>query len=121
MSPEEKTYKAKISSFHNYGDSASAVTIAKEYVAVIRQKYGVRNMEMSKAYYSLGHAFFTDGQYSQAENSLKQAVEIREQVLGADHIDLIPPLELLATVYYAMLDFDKADTIKERVSKLNGN
>lgn len=121
MSPEEKMYKGKISSLQNYGDSAAAITIAQEYVSVIRQKYGPVNMEMSKALYSLGHAFFTDGRYSQAERALKQALSIREQLNGVTHVDLIPPLELLATVYYAMLEFDKADVIKERVSKLNGN
>ncbi len=121
MGPEEKVYKNKISSLQNYGDSAAAITIAQEYVSVIRQKYGPVNMEMSKALYSLGHALFTDGRYSQAEKALKQALSIREQLNGIKHVDLIPPLELLATVYYAMLDFDKADVIKERVNKLNGN
>lgn len=121
LGPEEKLYKNKISALQNYGDSAAAITIAQEYVSVIRQKYGPVNMEMSKALYSLGHAFFTDGRYRQAEKTLKQALSIREQLNGVTHVDLIPPLELLATVYYAMLEFDKADVIKERVSKLNGN
>ena len=54
------------------------------------------------------------GRYSEAEPLLKQALDIYEQALGAEHLDVAESLSDLATVYSKQDKYAQAETLNQR-------
>lgn len=56
----------------------------------------------------------SSGDYSRAETVCREALTIRESLLGPNHPDVAESLDALATVYYDQARFEKAEKLLER-------
>jgi tetratricopeptide (TPR) repeat protein len=65
----------------------------------------------------LAGLYDSQGRYEQAEPLMKEALEIRKQVLGTNHPDYAASLNNLAMLYYKQSRFDQAiPLIKQALS-----
>lgn len=63
---------------------------------------------------SLAFVYKVQGKYRKAESSLKRALEISEQQLGAEHLDVADILTKLGDVYFRQRKYEKAESLWER-------
>lgn len=57
------------------------------------------------------HSFFKKGRFDEAEQLFRQALEIREQVLGKKHLNTALVAHNLACLYQAQADYEKAEPL----------
>ena len=58
------------------------------------------------------------GKLSRAEARYTEAVKVSEKILGMNHPDYAESLKNLAGLYYVMGESDKADSLREKASKI---
>jgi tetratricopeptide (TPR) repeat protein len=66
----------------------------------------------------LGKLYIDLHRYPQAERTYRQALLIRESVLGSAHADLLSTLDGLAYAYFGQKKFDEADAAYQRLLEL---
>ncbi len=62
----------------------------------------------------------SSGDYSRAEGACREALTIRERLLGPSHPDVAESLDALATVYYDEARFEEAEKLLERSITIDG-
>ena len=73
------------------------------------QRY--RSLEIAESHNSLGLFHYWKQHYEKAEKLLTAALEIRKNILGSEHIDVIASLNNLATVYQSQEFYQEAKVL----------
>jgi eukaryotic-like serine/threonine-protein kinase len=64
---------------------------------------------------TIGHAYRALGEYSQAQEHLERAVELRAAKLGADHPDTLTSKHSLGMLHYEQGKYDRAEALYKEV------
>ena len=67
---------------------------------------------------NLGQLYYSQGDYSKAEQYFKNSLDIKEKALGFNHPDLVTILENLAYVYRATKRDKEARELIKRADKI---
>ncbi len=66
-----------------------------------------------------GNMLFIQGRYADAEDALRRALKLSEDVLGPEHRDIAPSLNNLAAVYWTEGRYSDAEIMYKRVLAIN--
>jgi tetratricopeptide (TPR) repeat protein len=64
--------------------------------------------------YRLGRKYYTQQKYAEAEQVLRQSVQQREKVLGAEHVDTLKSKYLLAVTLYKQQKYAEAEVLLQQ-------
>jgi tetratricopeptide (TPR) repeat protein len=77
---------------------------------------GKEDLRTVKTYILFGQIYRWEKNYTDAEKSFKQAIEVCEKTVGPNHPDMITPLESLANLYYyTLIDLEKVAKLYLRI------
>lgn len=116
--PVAGQYQQRVKDHQNYGETEQAVVVAQQYLEYTERKYGTAHEETVIALHTLGQSYFSDGRYNEAEQLSRKALRAAETVYGLKNKGLIRHLEALASIYDALLKFDEASKLRDRIGAI---
>jgi CHAT domain-containing protein/tetratricopeptide (TPR) repeat protein len=106
-SPAELT--RRIMELYGEGKFREAIPLAERLVT--KQPRGLDDSQSAASINLLALLYKSTGEYAKAEPLYKEALEIRQKVLGREHPDTALSLNNLALLYQAMGDYAKAEPL----------
>jgi CHAT domain-containing protein/Flp pilus assembly protein TadD len=106
-SPAELT--RRIMELYGEGKFREAIPLAERLVT--KQPRGLDDSQSAASINLLALLYKSTGEYAKAEPLYKEALEIRQKVLGREHPDTAQSLNNLALLYQAMGDYAKAEPL----------
>ena len=93
------------------GKSNEALNILLKSASTESQVLGPEHSWYAHSLYRIGHAYFSQLRYTDAETSYRQALEIHRKILGEQHPDYAADVEALAELHTAMAHNQQAETL----------
>ena len=121
--------KSALEAYELAGQSAQKRILFNEALAYLRKAEQLtdrahRAIEWARVEFAIGSVIFDQGQYGEAERVLRQALEVRLQVLGPDHPDTLLARNTLAHAVVAEGKYHEAEeeyrTVMELRAKMLG-
>jgi len=90
---------SRIGALRLAGKFGEAQTLAEQYAAETRDRFGEDSLEHANALHSLAETLYAQSRFMDAEPVYQRVLKIREPALGPGHEDVLSTLAMLANVY----------------------
>lgn len=95
-----------------------AIELAKSALRIVQTEYTKSDTAVASVLDVLGTCYRMDGDFQQAESCYERALDIREKVLGPDHLQVANSLHNLGILRYNQSRYAEADSIHHRALKI---
>ena len=86
--------------------------------AIAKKDENVKDVEIASVYHSLGYVYDEQGEYTKALEYYNKALEVNENILGANHPNTTTTLNNIAQIYTVLGNYDKALVIFKKLIKI---
>jgi len=111
---ESNEIEALIQKFDSFLEARQldrALPIGEQAREKTKNKYGKSHLAVTRILYKLGKCYFFDSNYDRCEFLWKEALNIREKVLGPKHPNLVEISNGLASLYLRQGQYSKAEVM----------